>query len=217
MLIEILYKNIATILKNEHVTPDMLKTNINFSRNNGMQIGYKILRAANLPIKYALIALYGPIVQPDCDHELSDISGFGEMYDSACVRRCISLSEKWITEYHNCEVGMKYPTFSLATFIDTWKLTKMGKYQSANSPTVYEIWENPDKTMIWSCEKGRMGKGGYAGLIFSSFDKAVSFVDWFLGQPAHYVKDIDMFINGLGGVDINKYKDFQIMRAKAIE
>jgi hypothetical protein len=214
MLIEKLNENIAAILKNEQVTADMLDTNINFSPNNGMQIGYKILRAANLPIKYALIALYGPIVEPVCEHELSDITGFGEMYDSACVRCCISLAEKWISDKHYCEVGMKYPTFSPATFINTWKLTRIGNHQSANSQTVHEIWENPDNTMIWSCEKGRMGRGGYAGLIFSSFDKAVSFVDWFLGQPAHSVKDIDMFINGLGGVNIDKYKDFQLAREK---
>ncbi len=157
MSIEKFKESVTVILKNANIPTSVIETNVNFTQNNGIQIGYKILRAANLPIKYALIALYGPIGQPDCDHELSDVTGFAEMYDSACVRYCILLGVKWINQDQCCEVGMKYPTFSPATFINTWKLTRIGEYQSPNSSTVYEIWENPDKTMIWSCENGCMG------------------------------------------------------------
>src|SRR5579859_3447529 len=202
MTIEQFKKAVENILRNAGITPDILKSNFHFPRHNGIEIGYRILRAADLPIAYALTGLYGPLTQKECKNELPDICGFGQLFDTACIRHCILLGAKWVKGNQWCEVGMKYPHFQPGRFIKKWKLERTGEYQSQICKTVYEIWNNPEETMIWSCEKGRMGDGGYAGLIFHSYKKAIEFVDWFTGCASHYVKDIDMFINGLGGVNI---------------
>ncbi|GGA92592.1 hypothetical protein [Puia dinghuensis] len=209
MSIDQFKQEVKQILLNAGITPDVLETNCQLPRHNGIEIGYRILCAADLPIGYALTAIYGPLSQKECEHELSDICGFGELYDTACIRHCILLGAKWVNGDQWCEVGMKYPTFFPTRFIKKWKLTWVGEYESPSCNTIFDIWENPDKSMIWSCEKGRLGQGGYAGLIFHSFEHALQFVEWYVGNPSHYVKDIDMFINGLGGMDIEKYLAFQ--------
>jgi hypothetical protein len=209
MTIDRFKQAVTSILLSTNITPALLGTNCNLPRQNGIEIGYTILRAADFPTTYALIALYGPIVQPTCEHELNDISGFGQLYDTACIRYCILLGTKWVTGDQACEVGMKYPHFPRTRFIKKWKLTWAGEQQSPRCNAVHEIWQSADKSIIWSCEKSRMGQGGYAGLIFQSFKEAIAFVDWYLGSRSHYVKDIDMFINGLGGVNIEDYQKFR--------
>ena len=109
-----------------------------------------------------------------------------------------------------CEVGIKYPYFNKKILIKRYILSLTGVYEpkwskeSKSYKTFYELWQNEDKTVSFSFEKGHMGEGGYCGATFDNFERAIYFVEWFLQNSNNEAKDIDLFINRLGGLSLNE-------------
>jgi len=169
------------------------------------KIALEIMLHAGISKLHALTAMYGPFMDSKCEGEVNFWwTGYIQMYDSCKIRYSIELARQWVNGNQWCEVGMKYPTFDKAKFVKRFKLQYVGLYPADG--VEYEVWENPGRTMMWSCSPGSFGKGGYAGLVFDTFDSAYQFVQWFMSSPTHYVKDIDVFHNGLGGLGVEQYK-----------
>jgi len=179
----------------------------------------KIMLMAGMSKRIALSAVYGVQNNPKCNTScyLLDEWNFCTMYDGYCLQYCIELATKFIEENQQCEVGMKYPEFEPLFLVQKYGLSKTGIFEpnwskkdldrKASERTYYELWQNEDKSVSFSFEKGRMGKGGYAGATFDTFEKAISFVEWFFKSPTNYLKDCDLFINRLGGLSSNEVSE----------
>lgn len=181
-------------------------------------VAYKILLAAGLSEHIAQTAVKGfAPSEIKCDGEIqgySDGWNFCTMYDGFILKHAIKLA-------HNAtgksEVGMKYPHFPFEWLVTKYSLVYKGDKEplwSIDRPkekkVFYEVWQN-DKGVIFSFEKGRAGTGGYAGAIFPSHEESYQFAKWYLSQShtKFYIKDMDLYINGLGGLDI---EDFEITK-----
>jgi len=123
------------------------------------------------------------------------------------------------------EIGMKYPNdFNWKPIIEKYNISstpKIVEVDFTNRKSKYEVylgkgvaighqfgfkWNDNRK---WSEEEkyGKLDsknpefKGGYWGIVTKSVEDMYFIVDTLLKQSAGYLKDLDMFRNGLGGVD----------------
>lgn len=183
----------------------------------------EIMIEASIPKEFAFAAIYGTMKPIKADTEFSGLWGACTMYGSCILKQCIDLA----TRYHDAptrrdgrklimnEVGMKYPSFAPDELIKGVLLEYAGDFEpewsrkAEHSSIIYELWENTNRGVTFSFEKGRMGKGGYAGATFSTLEDSVKFVEWFLSKDCHYVKDVNLFYNGLGGMSIEDVELFE--------
>ena len=214
-------KRINEILATAKIPKSLIGKRENFP--GAKQAGIEIMLLAGMSKRLALSAVYGSQAQPksDVSSYLLDIWNFCTMYDGCCLQYCIELAERYFSGNMECEVGLEYPSFNKELLIKRYMLTKTGLFEPSWSKeryeerktkepdcerTYYELWEDENKTVSFSFESGRMGEGGYAGATFDDFERALCFVEWFLNVPSHFVKDIDLFINRLGGLSLKEVK-----------
>jgi len=212
------------ILQENNIKPSQVGKRESFP--SAKQAGIEIMLLAGISKRIALAAVYGVQNSPKCNTSayLTDVWNFCSMYDGFCLDYCIKLADQYFSGNENCEVGMKYPEFEPYFLINKYAVAKTGEFEPNWSKerykerkekgeeverTFYELWENEDRSISFSFEVGRMGKGGYSGATFKSFEAAVQFVEWFINNSQNYVKDIDLFTNRLGGLSLSEVTEIR--------
>ncbi len=170
-----------------------------------------ILMMSKMPEKLVKSILSGYQGENKADGELGDGGGIDSMYDGHQIRLVYKLAEKWATGDRQVEIGMKYPVFSAKRFIRKFKLVKLETFidKSYREPVSYDVFYSPSDGAMFSFYADETGTGNYAGAIFLSVNSAYRFLDWFLGNPKHYIKDLNIGHNGLGGIS---RKDYDALR-----
>jgi len=134
------------------------------------------------------------------------------------------------------EIGMKYPNdFNWKPIIEKFGISSTPKIVQVDlfrRKTKYEVylgkgvaighqfgykWDDDKK---WSEEEkyGKLDsknpefKGGYWGVVTKSVEDMYFIVDTLLKQSAGYLKDLDMFRNGLGGVGIEGVENLKFAK-----
>jgi len=180
----------------------------NFTEDSTIEnLAIDILRFSGMKEEHVQAAMYG-VSTILCDNEMGVKHNWSVMYDLAMLAHAIKFADKFMCGNRFCEVGMKYPQFDAKALIKKYKLTLTTVYEpmfsrgytESERKTYYEIYQNETKTISFSFEKDRMGKGGYAGATFQTLESAVAFTKWFFNHKSWYVKDWDLFTNGLGGI-----------------
>jgi len=177
----------------------------------------EILEFAGIPHKYAHAAVHGIPETPQCENELASSWNWSRMHDTIMLGIAIEFAEQYMKGNQRCEVGMKYPEFRKSILIKKYNLTITGTFEPVWSrerlpkeKTFYEVWQNPNRTIQFSFEAGRMGIGGYAGMSFPTLKEAYDFVVWYFKHKSFYVKDVDLFTNGLGGLNVKEFDKFNL-------
>lgn len=177
----------------------------------------QIMQGVGLSFEQCNIALNG-VPPQGCDTEFGENWNWTRSYDGYMLQCAIEFANDYFTQSGFFEVGMKYPTFRKDILIKKFKLTHVGTFETEYSKerpleykTFYEVWQDADKNYTFSFEKDRMGKGGYAGLVVKTVEQAIDYCKWFLSKKSFYVKDMDLFINGLGGFNKEELKTFGLL------
>jgi hypothetical protein len=178
-------------------------------------------------IKIIYLGAYS-LLEPSIDNEISRISGLLS-YRYEVIPNKISLLVK-IAKEKRFEMGLKYPNFNWSDIVKKYKISKDGKeisgvsreYGNTKENYVYTIYEG-DKVVLgtstnritykngvkepeddyYKRDASDLAKfqGGYWGVVSSSKDVIKDLARMILSKKAGYVKDMDLFINSLGGVD----------------
>lgn len=157
-----------------------------------------------------------------CDHEFSVGDwNFSTKYDLCMLSSVIKLADRLMSGDKRTEVGMKYPEFKKESLIKKYKLQLTGThidpryleddfYKDRLEMVTHEIWQNENRTISFTFTPDRMGKGGYAGATFPTHEKAIEFTKWFFKHKSWYVKDWDLFENGLGGLGLKEIDNYNV-------
>lgn len=175
--------------------------NFNGSENAVIQMFIK----AYIPAKIALAAVYG--YQPaDYKSEISayltDVYGLCTYFGNYQITHAAEII-KSIEAGHYYDMGMKYPMFDRSELIKKYGLFSLGVFSHSNN-IKYEVWTNEKRTVYFSFAPGEIGDGGYAGATFKEWEDVFNFLDWFLSNPVNYIKDLNLFYNGLGGLSYSE-------------
>jgi len=66
-------------------------------------------------------------------------------------------------------------------------------------------WQYEDKAgNIYTFAPDRIGKGGYAGAVMVNFREAQKLLRFLFSSRKHYIKDLDVGYNTLGGMGIEE-------------
>jgi hypothetical protein len=178
-------------------------------------------------IKIIYLGAYS-LLEPSIDNEISRISGLLS-YRYEVIPNKISLLVK-IAKEKRFEMGLKYPNFNWSDIVKKYKISKDGKeisgvsrqYGNEKENYVYTIYEGDKVVLGTSTNRIRYKngvkepednyykrdasdlakfQGGYWGVVSSSKDVIKDLARMILSKKAGYVKDMDLFINSLGGVD----------------
>lgn len=162
------------------------------------------------------------------DKEYFSVSGLMSYRDDA-ISEYIDKYVK-VAKEGKFELGLKYPQFNWSDIVKKYKISKQGKeidgklyeYTNEKEHYVYTIFEGDKIVLGTSTNRVRYkdGKkqpednyykrdpkelanfqGGYWGLVSSSKEVIKDIVKMILRKGSGYVKDIDVFVNALGGVD----------------
>jgi hypothetical protein len=172
----------------------------------------QIMQSVGLSFEQCNIALNG-VPPQGCDTEFNDNYNWSNTYNGYMLQCAIEFANDYFTKSSFFEVGMKYPTFRKDILVKKFKLTHVGTFEpeyskerSLENKTFYEVWQDAQKNYTFSFEKDRMGKGGYAGLVVKTVEEAINYCKWYLSKKSFYIKDMDIFINRLGGFNKKELK-----------
>lgn len=214
-----LKNKIAEICQALNIDNSQIGTHENFKGRNVHLFCVDLLTFVGIPELYAKAAVYGIEMNIKAECEMGERWNWFTYYDSCILKEAIKLADRFSKGEFQCEVGMKYPQFPVDRLIKKYSLTYYGKVESlysrlnipqADRKNYYDLWENKEKKIYFSYQAGQMGSGGYSGAIFPDLESAYNFVKWYLNLKSHYVKDVDLFINKLGGFGIPDYKEVGI-------
>jgi len=132
--------------------------------------------------------------------------GIRSMYDGYQINSAIRFADRYLKGETRVEVGMKKPEFNLTKFKKLFSVGEAVKMLSYVSPITgdgyfYDVFSD-DKGNVFTFEPNSISKGGYAGAVFVNEAEALKFLDFLLGDEKHYVKDLDIGLNSLGGWNI---------------
>jgi hypothetical protein len=160
----------------------------------------------------------------DVDYDRSGLMGYTEEGVTRNVKRLVDAAKN-----KSYEIGFKYPEFNWSSIIKKYNISKNGKeingdemkFTNETEYYVYTVFEG-DKVVIGTSTnriRYKDGKkqpeddyykkdpkelaeftGGYWGLVTSSKEVMYDILNMILSQKGKYVKDINVFVNGLGGI-----------------
>lgn len=160
----------------------------------------------------------------DVDYDRSGLMGYTEEGVTRNVKRLVDAAKN-----NSYEIGLKYPEFNWASIIKKYNISKKGKeingdemkFTNETEYYVYTVFEGDKVAVGTSTNRIRIkdGKkqpeddyykkdpkelaaftGGYWGVVTSSKEVMYDILGMILSQKGKYVKDINVFVNGLGGV-----------------
>ncbi len=199
------------ILKRLNITQSAIENNSRESIEGVENAAIELMTFAGIPLIYGNAAING-IPLPKCEHEFHEKWNWHCMYDTSILQYALEFSEKYMLGNETCEVGLKYPQFNVKQLVKKYDLRLTGSYEAnwskkeidARKKIFYDVYQNPDKSISFSFEKNRIGLGGYAGATFPTLKHAYDFVKWFFNHKTYYVKDVDLFVNRLGGLNLDE-------------
>lgn len=174
---------------------------------NAQAAAMAVMHAGGISLKLARMIMHGPGKYNLADGELGQYGGgLDTCYDGYIVHNAAKIALRRASGDRRVEIGMKYPVFNLETFIDKFHLTF---YKSVTPRSVsYDVWVCP-RGNVWSFGPGRTGGGGYAGAVFVGADEAMKWLRFLLRNPEHYIKDINIGYNNLGGLGVAEWDELQ--------
>lgn len=201
--------NVLNVLKQVDISIDQI--GLHEKVNCAEIASVKIMESVGLSFEYCNYALNG-VPPKGCDNEMGTNWNWTRMYDGVMLEYAIELANKYFNKVSYYEVGMKYPVFNVKLLVKKYNLSLVRtvepefskSYTDPERKTFYDVWQDPDKKYTFSFVKGGIGKGGYAGLVTTSMQDAVKFCKWFLSHKSFYIKDMDLFNNGLGGLSFKE-------------
>jgi len=189
-------------------------------------------------VKNVLIGYTAPSIQADTEFgkKTYGIINYSDDVQKNFIAEIASNAKKGYFE-----IGMKYPNdFNWKPIIEKFGISSTPKIVQVDlfrRKTKYEVYLgkgvaighqfgfkwNDDKK--WSEEEkyGKLDsknpefKGGYWGVVTKSVEDMYFIVDTLLKQSAGYLKDLDMFRNGLGGVDIKGVENLKFAKGGEME
>lgn len=206
----------AQELKEEDVT-SMKKEDI----QTLLDAGYD---AKDIEIIYFGIRVLNPSI--DMSYDESGLLGYSDEIIPRNIEQLVKAAKN-----NAYEIGLKYPEFNWKNIIKKYNISKDGKDingeelkwgNDTTEYTVYTIFEGNKVVLGTSTNKVeyKNGKkqperdyykkdpqeladftGGYWGLVTSSKEIMYDIANMILSQKSGYVKDINLFVNHLGGVD----------------
>lgn len=167
----------------------------------------KIMESVGISLEYCNYALNG-VPPKGCDNEMGENWNWTRMYQGIMLEYAIELANNYFNKASYYEVGMKYPVFHVSLLVKKYNLSLVRtvepefskSYTDPDRKTFYDVFQDPNKKYTFSFVKDGIGKGGYAGLVTTSMKDAVNFCKWYLKHKSFYIKDMDLFNNGLGGL-----------------
>jgi hypothetical protein len=195
----------------------------------------KLLVDAGLDLKDLFVIYFGvQTLSPTTDLSY-DSSGLMSLYADSVNRyvdRIVSA-----VKGNKFEIGLKYPNINWSSIIKKYSIQKepetikgeVSVYKNIKENKVYAIYKGKNVVLGTTIDReryvdGKLDKddyykrdvptdgkfeGGYWGLVTSSKEIMYDIAKMILSQKSGYVKDIELFINGLGGIhsqdlDLNK-------------
>lgn len=176
------------------------------------------------------------------DNEISPISGllsYSKDYIPTKIEKIVKAAKE-----KKFELGLKYPDFNWSDIVKKYSISKDGKeidgaemdFGTTKEYYVYTIFEgknvvlgtSTDRVITDANGKVKKGdkyysrdkddlakfKGGYWGIVSSSKDVIKDILKMILSKKSGYVKDINVFTNGLGGVDAEDLDKNNVSYAK---
>jgi len=176
-----------------------------------------------------MVIYFGPtaLTNVNIDNEIGlGLFSYTEDYVPEAIEKLIEASKN-----KTYELGLKYPDFTWSDIIKKYKIDKSGKDVNGEKRTynkkveypIYRLFEG-DKVVVGTkidritiingkkddnnyfrrdLEEVNNFKGGYWGVVSSDKKIIKDIAKMILRKKSGYVKDIDIFVNGLGGVDAN--------------
>jgi len=176
-----------------------------------------------------MVIYFGPtaLTNVNIDNEIGlGLFSYTEDYVPEAIEKLIEASKN-----KTYELGLKYPDFTWSDIIKKYKIDKSGKDVNGKKRTynkkveylIYRLFEG-DKVVVGTkidritiingkkddnnyfrrdLEEVNNFKGGYWGVVSSDKKIIKDIAKMILRKKSGYVKDIDIFVNGLGGVDAN--------------
>lgn len=197
---------------------------------DAMQLAGKILDLSPMSERFRNVVLTGYDREIVADTEFgSGQTGLTTLRAGYVINHAIRLARRSLSGDERVEVGLKYPQFDIHRFSRKFKLTgrikvlntlaladpKEEEYRNEENYRPYDMFIDP-KGNVYTFERNRIGEGGYAGAVFVNEAEAFKFIDWFLGDSTHYLKDLDVGLNCLGGYgikDLEKLEPYPTKRA----
>ncbi len=135
-------------------------------------------------------------------------NGISTYYDGYIIQAAIKFADRYLNGEKRVEIGMKYAEFNLNRFKKLFPIgdaVRTLNYVSSISGEeyFYDVFTDAQGN-VFTFEPDAIGVGGYSGAVFVNETEALKFLDFLLGSKKHYVKDLDIGFNGLGGWNIEE-------------
>jgi hypothetical protein len=172
----------------------------------------QLLERAGFDLRMISFIIRGPREYNLANGELGrGESGLLDLYGGYGVRIAAKIALRRARGDRRVEIGMKYPTFNKLAFNDAFKPIPLG--QATRRTMTYSSWS--DRTgNVWTFAPGQEGDGGYAGFIAKNQTEAWKWLRFLLRNPEHYIKDLNVGYNTLGGLGIEDWDKIQREKAQ---
>jgi len=164
-----------------------------------------LLKAVEMPPSLIKLVMYGPTdLMADCEFSPGR-SGLVTWHGPWAINWAERIGRRWAFGEKRIEIGMKYPRFDVDKFMHQFKARLVGPVE--NREITYWLYKDVSGN-VYTFAPDAIGKGGYAGAVMADLNQARRFLRFLLGNRKHYIKDINVGFNSLGGLGITEVDDF---------
>lgn len=176
-------------------------------KTDAMELAKNIVSITPLSdrMKNCFLTGYDREIKSDGEYYGTGTNGITSMYDGYQIQSAILFADQYLKGETRIEVGMKYPTFSVKRFKKLFAIgepVKVKYYTTSSGEDLYYDLYKDEKGNVFTFQVDGLGVGGYAGAVLVNETEAFKLVDFLCGSKSHYVKDLDIGRNGLGGLGI---------------
>lgn len=178
---------------------------------DSLAVAERILRLAPMSelLRQSILTGYQGRIKADTEFS-SKGGGINSYYPAYQINHAITLADRYLSGDTRLEIGMKYPRFNLKAFRERFNISGPHKVPArpqgkSMEGVFFDLYADEGGASIYTFEHERASEGGYAGAIFTTEESGFAFIDWLLSKPSHYLKDLDIGYNGLGGWGISEF------------
>ncbi len=164
-------------------------------------VAKKLFTAGGVPASLIDFVWFGPSdMKADCEFgpRSTGLAGWLGGYSIHYAER---IARRWARGEKRIEIGMKYPSFDLEKFTHQFKVRLVGPVECRE--ITYWLYKDVAGN-VYTFAPDAIGKGGYAGAVMADLNQARRFLRFLLGSRKHYIKDINVGFNCLGGMGIKE-------------